>query len=62
MTTPPRQPLDVLDRPPIKSADEVKGDDVRWLAMLIRQGLKLVVVGIEHYYDLNENKDKEKAT
>lgn len=29
-------------------------DDTRWLALLIRQGLKLIVVGIEKRYGLGE--------
>lgn len=31
-------------------------DDVRWLAMLVRQGLKLIVVGIERRYHLGDAK------
>lgn len=32
--------------------------DVRWLALLIRQGLKLIVVGIEKRYDLSRDQDR----
>ncbi len=31
-------------------------NDVRWLALLIRQGLKLIVVGIERRYHLGDEK------
>jgi hypothetical protein len=30
----------------------VREDDVKWLALLIRQGLKLIVAGIERRYGL----------
>lgn len=33
-------------------------DDIRFLAMLIRQGLKLIVVGIEKRYGLDEKRDR----
>jgi hypothetical protein len=32
-------------------------DRVRWLALLIRQGLKLIVAGIERRYGLGCQKD-----
>lgn len=35
------------------SNNQAKHDDVRWLAMLIRQGLKLIVAGIEKRYGLD---------
>lgn len=34
--------------------------DEKWLALLIRQGLKLIVVGIERHYGLQE-RDKRAA-
>ena len=36
-----------------------KQDDVRWLAMLIRQGLKIIVVGIERRYGLRTSTQAE---
>ena len=35
-----------------------KDDDVRWLALLIRQGLKLIVTGIERRYGLCDDKER----
>lgn len=32
-------------------------DDVKWLALLIRQGLKLIVSGIERRYGLRDQQD-----
>jgi len=36
-------------------------DDVRELAMLIRQGMKLIVAGIERKYALGDAKDQRAA-
>jgi hypothetical protein len=36
-------------------------DDVKWLALLIRQGLKLIVVGIERRYGLCEDTKEKRA-
>lgn len=33
-------------------------DGVRWLALLIRQGLKLIVAGIEQKYALDDSKSR----
>lgn len=41
--------------PRIKPPDD---DGVRWLAMLIRQGLKLIVAGIEQKYGLDDSKTR----
>lgn len=38
---------------------EQQKDDVRWLAVLIRQGLKVIVVGIERRYGLREETQSE---
>lgn len=36
-----------------------KNDDIRWLALLVRQGLKIIVVGIERRYGLREATQEE---
>lgn len=36
-------------------------DSVRWLALLIRQGLLLIVAGIERKYGINGHKDENRA-
>lgn len=36
-----------------------RDDDLRWLALLIRQGLKVIVVGIERRYGLREDTQAE---
>lgn len=36
-------------------------DDARWLALLIRQGLKLIVCGIEARYGLDKKQDQRAA-
>ncbi len=51
MTEQPKHPL-------IRSLDEQKQDEVKWLALLVRQGLKLIVVGIEKKYGIEERRDK----
>ena len=51
MTTPTPQPIRTDPEP----------DDVKWLALLIRQGLKLIVVGIERRYGLDDGKEKRAA-
>lgn len=38
-----------------------QSDDVRWLALTIRQGLKLIVVAIEKKYGLESDRDKRAA-
>ena len=38
-----------------------KDDDVKWLALLIRQGLKLIVVGIERRYGLCDDVKEKRA-
>lgn len=38
---------------------EEREEDARWLAMLIRQGLKVIVVGIERRYGLRESTQAE---
>jgi len=38
---------------------EKQADDIRWLALLIRQGLKIIVVGIERRYGLREETETE---
>lgn len=45
-----------MDRNDRASDREV--DEVKWLAMLIRQGLKLIVAGIERRYRLGPHKPK----
>lgn len=35
-----------------------KDDDIKWLALLIRQGLKLIVSGIEQRYGLDDSKTR----
>lgn len=40
------------DGKPISAAP--KDDDVKWLALLIRQGLKVIVAGIEKRYGLED--------
>ena len=48
MTTTPPQPITPKD------------DDIRWLALLIRQALKGIVVGIEQHYGLDHETQKER--
>ena len=38
----------------------MENDDVKWLAMLIRQGLLLIVAGIERKYRLGPHKRRDK--
>lgn len=40
--------------------DDQRADDLRWLALLIRQGLKIIVVGIEQRYGLRQETYREK--
>lgn len=40
---------------------ERRDDDLRWLALLIRQGLKLIVAGIERRYGIGEHKQERAA-
>ena len=40
----------------------MQNDDVRWLAMLIRQGLLLIVAGIERRYELGKHRPKSQHT
>ena len=37
-------------------------DGVKWLAMLIRQGLLLIVAGIERRYELGKHRPKTQHT
>ncbi len=41
-----------------ENATETAADDVKWLAMLIRQGLKLIVAGIERRYGLGSHRPR----
>lgn len=36
-------------------------DGVKWLALLIRQGLLLIVAGIERRYGLDRHKEENRA-
>ncbi len=62
MTAPPDTPPPKVRHPLIRTAPEgpvcacqrEREDEVRWLAILIRQGLKLVVVGIEKRYGIED--------
>ncbi len=56
MTTPPPTPIR-CDRPDCRCE---RDDEVKWLALLVRQGLKLVVVGIEKRYGI-EDKERRAA-
>lgn len=38
-----------------------KDDDIKWLALLLRQGLKLIVSGIERHYGLAEDGKEKRA-
>lgn len=38
---------------------ERKDDDIRWLALLVRQGLKIIVIGIERRYGLRAETQAE---
>lgn len=40
------------------NAADSSADDVKWLAMLIRQGLKLIVAGIERRYSLGPHRPR----
>ena len=40
------------------NADDRERDSTYWLAMLIRQGLKLIVAGIERRYRVGQFKPK----
>lgn len=37
-----------------EQCDRKHDADMKWLAMLLRQGLKVIVVGIERHYGLRE--------
>jgi hypothetical protein len=50
MTTPPKPT-------PIQPED----DSAKWLALLLRQGLKLIVSGIEKRYGLCDDKERRAA-
>ena len=56
MTTEKPTPIR-CDRPDCRCA---RDEEVRWLALLLRQGLKLVVVGIEKRYGI-EDKERRVA-
>ncbi len=45
-----------------EQCERQKNDDLRWLALLIRQGLKVIVVGIEKRYGLRSETDAERKT
>lgn len=55
MTTTPPKPT------PITCQCGAKDDDTKWLALLVRQGLKLIVVGIEKRYNIGDEKDRRAA-
>ncbi len=57
MTTEKPTPI-CCDRPDCRCA---RDDEVKWLALLVRQGLKLVVVGIEKRYGVGDEKEKRAA-
>ena len=38
-----------------------RNDDIRWLALVIRQGLKLIVTEIERHYELDKKQDRRAA-
>ena len=42
----------------VPRAPDEEADEMRELALLIRQGLKLIVVGIEKKYGLDDKKSK----
>lgn len=51
MTTPPAAPKVAVDTHPQKCPCQQRHDDhVRWLALLLRQGLKVIVAGIDERY------------
>lgn len=43
-----------------EQCEKQKNDDLRWLALLVRQGLKVIVVGIEQRYGLRSSTVSEK--
>lgn len=42
--------------------EQQKDNEIRWLALLIRQGLKVIVVGIEQRYGLRQETRKERES
>lgn len=57
MTTPAttRKQVVAVSRP---DDAQRQASDTRWLALLIRRGLKLIVVEIEKRYGIDERKDR----
>lgn len=49
-----------MSEPMDEQCEQQKNDDLRWLALLIRQGLKVIVVGIEQRYGLRQETKRER--
>jgi hypothetical protein len=45
----------------VTDAQRPDDDGVRWLALLIRQGLKLIIAGIERRYGLGECRESSRT-
>lgn len=64
MTTTPKV-ANPLIRPapevPVCACQREREDDTRWLALLVRQGLLLIVRGVERRYGLGTGKDRRTA-
>ncbi len=59
MSTPTPPPVPIrCDRPDCRCARDA--EEIRWLVLLVRQGLKLIVVGIEKRYGI-EDKERRAA-